>query len=39
MQPLEKPEGHVQSPPAAEDGLVGHKALLRDCSWQVVCTV
>lgn len=28
MQALEKPEDDVQSPSAAEDGLVVHKALL-----------
>lgn len=36
MQPLEKPESVVQSPPTAEDGLVVHKALLCQslvCRW------
>lgn len=34
MQPLEKAESDVQSPAAAEDGLMGHKALLWESSVQ-----
>lgn len=34
MQPLEKAESDMQSPAAAEDGLMGHKALLWESSVQ-----
>lgn len=39
MQPLEKAKSDVQSPAAAEDGLMHHKSLLWNVQFEMICKI